>query len=84
MSGILPAKPASSFAHFGFDEQLLKVIRKVEYTAPMPIQAQVCVQFYINVYSSPCLEWKMMTIVIMSVFFEKLSFISLHKIMTLS
>ena len=30
----------SSFAHFGFDEALLKSIRKQKYTTPMPIQAQ--------------------------------------------
>ncbi|KAI1286121.1 ATP-dependent RNA helicase DDX42 [Halotydeus destructor] len=33
-------KPVTSFAHFGFDEQLMKVIRKSEYTQPTPIQAQ--------------------------------------------
>ena len=30
----------SSFGHFGFDEQLMKAIRKQNYTTPMPIQAQ--------------------------------------------
>ena len=34
------AKPVSSFAHFGFEEKLLNVIRKSEYTQPTPIQAQ--------------------------------------------
>lgn len=38
--GPSPPKPVSSFAHFGFDEQLMKVIRKSEYTQPTPIQAQ--------------------------------------------
>ena len=35
-----PPRPASSFAHFNFDEQLMKIIRKCEYTQPTPIQAQ--------------------------------------------
>ena len=30
----------TSFAHFGFDESLLKAIRKMEYTQPTPIQSQ--------------------------------------------
>ncbi len=42
MSGILPPKPVSSFAHFGFDEQLMKAVRKAGYTQPTPIQAQGC------------------------------------------
>lgn len=33
-------KPVSSFAHFNFDEKLLKVIIKAEYSSPTPIQAQ--------------------------------------------
>ena len=37
----MPPKPTSSFAHFGFDDQLMKTIRKAKYTTPMPIQAQV-------------------------------------------
>ena len=40
VSGLSPPKPVSSFAHFGFDDQLLKNIRKQNYTQPMPIQAQ--------------------------------------------
>lgn len=40
VSGPQPPKVVTSFAHFGFDEQLLKVIRKLEYTQPTPIQAQ--------------------------------------------
>ncbi|EDW69567.1 uncharacterized protein Dvir_GJ13322 [Drosophila virilis] len=40
VSGALPPKPVSSFGHFGFDEQLLKSVRKAEYTQPTPIQAQ--------------------------------------------
>ena len=35
------AKPVCSFAHFGFDEYLMTAIRRVEYTQPTPIQAQV-------------------------------------------
>ena len=38
--GVKPPKPVSSFAHFNFDEQLMKIIRKCEYTQPTPIQAQ--------------------------------------------
>ncbi len=40
VSGPSPLKPVTSFGHFGFDEQLMKVIRKLEYTQPSPIQAQ--------------------------------------------
>ena len=40
VSGILAPKPVSSFAHFGFDEKLLKTIRKQGYAQPTPIQAQ--------------------------------------------
>lgn len=32
--------PVTSFAHFGFDESLMKIIRKSEYSQPTPIQAQ--------------------------------------------
>ncbi|GBP16075.1 ATP-dependent RNA helicase DDX42 [Eumeta japonica] len=39
ISGPDPPKPVTSFAHFGFDEQLMKAIRKSEYTQPTPIQA---------------------------------------------
>lgn len=42
ISGYSAAKPVSSFAHFGFEERLLSVIRKSEYTQPTPIQAQGC------------------------------------------
>ena len=45
VSGIMPPKPTSSFAHFGFDEQLMKTVRKAKYTTPMPIQAQVVFSF---------------------------------------
>ena len=41
MSGAVPPKPSTSFAHFGFDEQLMHQIRKSEYTKPTPIQCQV-------------------------------------------
>lgn len=40
VSGPSPPKPCSSFAHFGFDEPLMKLIRKMEFTQPTPIQAQ--------------------------------------------
>lgn len=40
VSGASPPKPIVSFAHFGFDDDLLRVIRKLEYTQPTPIQAQ--------------------------------------------
>lgn len=40
VSGDVPPKPVCSFAHFRFDEQLMKVIRRSEYTQPTPIQAQ--------------------------------------------
>ena len=40
VTGPLPPHPVTSFAHFGFDEALIKVIRKSEYTQPTPIQAQ--------------------------------------------
>ena len=40
VSGASPPKPVSSFAHFGFDEALLKAIRKSEFTQPTPIQAK--------------------------------------------
>lgn len=41
VSGAAPPKPSTSFAHFGFDEQLMHQIRKSEYTQPTPIQCQV-------------------------------------------
>lgn len=41
VSGPSPPKPVTSFAHFGFDETLMKAIRKLEYTQPTPIQTQV-------------------------------------------
>ncbi|MCL4124552.1 UNVERIFIED_CONTAM: hypothetical protein GTU68_009887, partial [Idotea baltica] len=40
ISGFDTPKPVSSFGHFGFDEPLMKAIRKSEYTQPTPIQAQ--------------------------------------------
>lgn len=40
VSGTHPPKPVSSFAHFNFDEKLLKAIIKAEYITPTPIQAQ--------------------------------------------
>jgi len=41
VSGIDPPKPVTSFAHFGFDENLMKAVRKAGYEKPTPIQAQV-------------------------------------------
>lgn len=41
VSGPAPPKLVTSFAHFGFDEKLMKAIRKSEYSQPTPIQAQV-------------------------------------------
>ncbi|XP_041478434.1 ATP-dependent RNA helicase DDX42-like [Lytechinus variegatus] len=40
VSGADPPKPATSFAHFGFDEQLMHCIRKSDFSSPTPIQAQ--------------------------------------------
>ena len=40
VAGAVPPKPVSSFGHFNFDEQLLKAIRKSEFSSPSPIQAQ--------------------------------------------
>lgn len=40
VSGAVAPKPVTSFAHFGFDEILMKAIRKSEYVQPTPIQAQ--------------------------------------------
>lgn len=40
VSGASPPKPVSSFAHFGFDEHLMKAIRKSEFSQPTPIQSQ--------------------------------------------
>lgn len=40
VSGDSPPRPVCSFAHFKFDEKLMKVIRRSEYFQPTPIQAQ--------------------------------------------
>ncbi|XP_047112962.1 ATP-dependent RNA helicase DDX42 isoform X2 [Schistocerca piceifrons] len=40
VTGPDPPHPVTSFAHFGFDEALMKSVRKSEYTQPTPIQAQ--------------------------------------------
>lgn len=40
VTGAIPPKPVTSFGHLGFDEAMLKAIRKAEYTQPSPIQAQ--------------------------------------------
>lgn len=38
VTGISVPKPVCSFAHFNFDEKLMNVIRKSEFTNPTPIQ----------------------------------------------
>lgn len=38
--GSQPPSPVCSFAHFKFDDQLMKVIIRSEYTTPTPIQSQ--------------------------------------------
>ena len=41
VSGANPLpKPVTSFAHFGFDEPLMKAIRRSDFSQPTPIQAQ--------------------------------------------
>ncbi|XP_032673041.1 ATP-dependent RNA helicase DDX42 isoform X3 [Odontomachus brunneus] len=40
VSGPSPPNPVTSFGHFGFDDALIKAIRKNEYTQPTPIQVQ--------------------------------------------
>ncbi|KAH8385507.1 hypothetical protein KR200_004669 [Drosophila serrata] len=40
VTGPSPPKPVTSFGHFGFDDALIKAVRKAEYTQPTPIQAQ--------------------------------------------
>ncbi|XP_055686439.1 ATP-dependent RNA helicase DDX42 [Lutzomyia longipalpis] len=40
VTGLVPPHPVASFAHFNFDENLMKAIRKADYTQPTPIQAQ--------------------------------------------
>ncbi|CAH0585445.1 unnamed protein product [Chrysodeixis includens] len=39
ISGPDPPRPVSSFAHLGFDEQLMRAIRRSEYSQPTPVQA---------------------------------------------
>ncbi|KAL4702621.1 hypothetical protein ACJJTC_013042 [Scirpophaga incertulas] len=39
ITGPDPPKPVSSFGHLGFDEQLMRAIRRSEYSTPTPIQA---------------------------------------------
>ncbi len=50
VSGAAPPKPTTSFAHFGFDEQLMNQICKSEYTRPTPIQCQVSCQTLPQMY----------------------------------
>lgn len=40
VAGAVPPKPVSSFAHFGFEESLMKAIRKSDFSQPTPIQSQ--------------------------------------------
>lgn len=40
VTGPQPPHPVSSFGHFGFDETLIKAIRKSDFTQPTAIQAQ--------------------------------------------
>lgn len=40
MTGAQPPHPLVSFGYFGFDEALMKTIRKSEFSTPTPIQAQ--------------------------------------------
>jgi ATP-dependent RNA helicase DDX42 len=40
VTGALPPKPVTSFAHFGFDKTTMATIRKQEFTTPTAIQAQ--------------------------------------------
>ena len=40
VSGYSPPKPCVSFGHFGFDNELMALIRKSEFTQPTPIQSQ--------------------------------------------
>lgn len=40
VSGPAPPHPVVSFAHFGFDDALMRAIRKSEYTQPTAIQSQ--------------------------------------------
>lgn len=40
VTGYSPLRPCVAFAHFSFDEQLLAIIKKSEFTKPTPIQSQ--------------------------------------------
>jgi ATP-dependent RNA helicase DDX42 len=40
VSGFDPPNPCVSFAHFGFDNHLMALIRKSEFSTPTPIQSQ--------------------------------------------
>ena len=44
VSGPSPPRPVSSFAHFGFDEPLMKSIRKSEFTQPTAIQVKIIIK----------------------------------------
>lgn len=40
MTGYSPPRPCVSFAHFGFDSELISIIKKSEFTKPTAIQSQ--------------------------------------------
>ena len=40
ISGFNPPRPCVSFAHFGFDDRMMSLNRKSEFSMPTPIQAQ--------------------------------------------
>ena len=40
VSGYSPPRPCVAFAHFGFDDDLLTLIRRSEFSQPTPIQSQ--------------------------------------------
>ena len=62
--GVNVSHPVVSFAHFGFDERLMKTLRKSEFTTPTPIQSQVH-HSLLSIRSLPililgytqCVEW---------------------------
>jgi ATP-dependent RNA helicase DDX42 len=43
--GVNIPRPVVSFVHFGFDERLMKTLRKSEFSTPTPIQSQVEIIF---------------------------------------
>ena len=45
ISGAVPPRPVTSFGHFGFDDTLLKAIRRSDFTQPTPIQVSQKLQY---------------------------------------